>query len=357
MLRPRNSTPGRLWWTRIYVGGRLDPTWTNRRTVSKFFEWKETLKPRVSLARQSRKIRLCVQTPDLDDYDATLRAARDMFSVVDAAAMSLQTERIETIADLACHVSVPEEPLRVYAGLTNHSDEQVVSCAYYEDVSVGSTSVVPQNDNAVLVQLLLPPKPLKMLSVTYSLAPKPHAVAVMTVANHSIKDIGWIIMEDVNYVPPPSIASRKPNPIHREKISENCQVSFPWHALVAKQVSRKEIAADADNVTALAKTWQKLIKRRVWGIDPVKGEEREYNHVRSDALRQNQHVHFGRTYGFVIIKQSELDKAHWTPNGRVAFVGNRAAHQSGLEWMSLTSGQTVETEFNRWFWGINAKCN
>ena len=112
---------------------------------------------------------------------------------------------------------------------------------------------------------------------------------------------GWYEMEDVNYVPPPSIASRKESPIHRDRISENGEVSFPWHALVARQLSRKEVASETANIDALDKAWEKLIKRRVWGIDPAKGEVREYEDVRREAVRQNKQVHFGRTYGFVVI--------------------------------------------------------
>ena len=36
-------------------------------------------------------------------------------------------------------------------------------------------------------------------------------------------------------------------------------------------------------------------------------------------------VHFGRTYGFVVIKHSELEQQHWIPKGRVVFIGNRVA--------------------------------
>ena len=79
-------------------------------------------------------------------------------------------------------------------------------------------------------------------------------------------------MEDVNNVPPSSIAARKPTPLHREKISDNDQISVPWQALVAKQFSRKDVAADKANITALDKALEKLIKRRVWAIDPAKGE-------------------------------------------------------------------------------------
>ena len=71
----------------------------------------------------------------------------------------------------------------------------------------------------------------------------------------------------------------------------------------------------------------KLIGREVWGRDPATGDVREYDDVRRDALRNNTQLHFGRTFGFVVIKHSELEKQHWVPKGRVVFIGNRVADQ------------------------------
>ena len=79
-------------------------------------------------------------------------------------------------------------------------------------------------------------------------------------------------MDDVNYIPPPSIASRKPTPIHRERLSAAGEVSLPWHSLVARQLSKKEVASDQRNIDALDKAWIKLIDRHVWGLDPDEGE-------------------------------------------------------------------------------------
>ena len=47
-------------------------------------------------------------------------------------------------------------------------------------------------------------------------------------------------------------------------------------------------------------------------------------------MRNNTQVHFGRTFGFVFIKQSEVEEKHWAPKGRVVFIGNRVADQSGF---------------------------
>ena len=79
-------------------------------------------------------------------------------------------------------------------------------------------------------------------------------------------------MEDVNYVPPPNIASRRKHPLHRDKISEIGEVSLSWHSLVARQLSRKEVASDPKYIEALDNAWIKLIGREVWGLDPATGD-------------------------------------------------------------------------------------
>ena len=151
---------------------------------------------------------------------------------------------------------------------------------------------------------------------------------------------GWFNMEDVNYVPAPNIDSRKENPIHREKLSDIGEVSLSWHSLVARQLSRKEVASDPKYIDALDNAWIKLIGREVWGLDPTKGDVKEYDDVRRDALRKNTQVHFGRTFGFVVIKHSELDKTQWVPKGRVVFIGNRIADQSGFAALCSEQGSS-----------------
>ena len=62
---------------------------------------------------------------------------------------------------------------------------------------------------------------------------------------------GWFHREDVNYVPPPNIASRKKDPLHRDKLSDVAEISQSWHSLVARQLSRKEVASDQTYIDAL----------------------------------------------------------------------------------------------------------
>ena len=64
-------------------------------------EWKEQLKPRVSLARQLRQIKACVQAKDVDDYTATLRAAQAMFAVIAAPQMLPATDHLTPLSELA----------------------------------------------------------------------------------------------------------------------------------------------------------------------------------------------------------------------------------------------------------------
>ena len=81
-------------------------------------------------------------------------------------------------------------------------------------------------------------------------------------------------------------------------------VKFHYHGTLSK----KEVAADQKNIEALDKAWLKLINRSVWGVDPDKLEVREHHDVRNDALRTNKQVHFGTTFGLVVITHSELNK-------------------------------------------------
>ena len=87
---------------------------------------------------------------------------------------------------------------------------------------------------------------------------------------------------------------------------------------------------DQKYVEALDNAWIKLIKREVWGLDPSEGDVREYDDVRREVVKKDKQVHFGRTFGFVVIKHSELEKEHWVPKGRIVFIGSRVADQSGF---------------------------
>ena len=69
---------------------------------------------------------------------------------------------------------------------------------------------------------------------------------VFALINQLQQSSEWYTMEDVNYVPPPSTGSRKEQPIHRDHISASGEVSLPWYALVARQLSRSEVAKDKD---------------------------------------------------------------------------------------------------------------
>ena len=76
-------------------------------------------------------------------------------------------------------------------------------------------------------------------------------------------------MDDVNYVPPPNIASRKEAPIHRDHIYDAGEMPLPWHPFVARQFSHKEDSSNTSYLIALDKAWIKLIDRSVWGLKKV----------------------------------------------------------------------------------------
>ena len=112
-------------------------------------------------------------------------------------------------------------------------------------------------------------------------------------------------------------------------------MSFPWHSS-----SAKTNAENLNNAKALSKAWPKLINRSAWRLDPAKSEVREYDAVRIEALKAKKQIHFGRTFDFVDIKQSNLHMENWVPKGRVVFIGNRVADQSGFGALFVKQGSS-----------------
>ena len=287
-----------------------------------------------------------------DDYKEKLKIARGQYATNAAPSMFLAQESIDTITDMAARLSIHEDILRAYMGIDDDDKEQYYICALQSESSDPSGMVreprpyghrVSSSSNA-----LAPASASERTDNSNALAAASANEANLGVAlaSASAHDCGkqdeynfiqqletvtkWFNMEDVNYVPPPNIASRKANPLHRDKLSEIGEVSLSWHALVARQLSRKEVSLDPSYIDALDNAWIKLIKRQVWGLDLSKRDVREYDDVRREAVKKKKQVHFGRTYGFVVIKHPELEKEQWVPKGRVVFIGNRVADQSGF---------------------------
>ena len=88
------------------------------------------LKSRVSLARQNRHIRSCVQHDDLADYQEKIRAAQAKYAVNAAPAMYLKHDTSGTIDDMASRLSVHEDVLRAYLGIDDDDREQHYICAF-----------------------------------------------------------------------------------------------------------------------------------------------------------------------------------------------------------------------------------
>ena len=92
-------------------------------------EWITSLKPRMLLARKNRGIVGHVSADDLDDYNEKLKAAQDKYAVNAAPSMYLAKESIDTITDMATRLSIHEDVLRAYMGITDDAKEQDYICA------------------------------------------------------------------------------------------------------------------------------------------------------------------------------------------------------------------------------------
>ena len=169
--------------------------------------------------------------------------------------MYLAKESIDTITDMATRLSIHEDVLRAYMGIDDDDKEQYYICALQPESSDQSGMVkeprpyrhrVSSSSNA-----LAPASASERTDNSNALAAASANEANLSVALASasahycgkqdecnfIQQLEtvtkWFNMDDVNYVPPPNIASRKANPLHRDKLSEIGEVSLSWHALVA----------------------------------------------------------------------------------------------------------------------------
>ena len=86
--------------------------------------WKEDLNPKVSRATQNRNIKSHVRSEDMQDYQAKLKAAQAQYAVNAAPNMFLANEPIDTLTDMANRLSVHEDVLRSYLGITDDDKEQ-----------------------------------------------------------------------------------------------------------------------------------------------------------------------------------------------------------------------------------------
>ena len=112
-------------------------------------------------------------------------------------------------------------------------------------------------------------------------------------------------------------------PEHRVKIGAS---PLPFNALVARPVSRKEIAATPAAKKAMDSEWARLREKSVWDNSTV----REWSEVAEEARKAGKEVQFGYLFGICVEKNSELPEGHPSRKfkGRVVFQGNRVVNQN-----------------------------
>ena len=113
------------------------------------------------------------------------------------------------------------------------------------------------------------------------------------------------------------------NSSHRQKVPE---FDFPFSALVARPVGKKEIASEPTAQAALDAEWTKLVKARVWDANAP----REWSALSAEARKENRTIHVGRVFEICVEKGSELPAG--SPGrkykGRSVFQGNAARDQN-----------------------------
>ena len=126
---------------------------------------------------------------------------------------------------------------------------------------------------------------------------------------------------------------------HRPKIPEHC---FPFSALVARPVGKKEIQNTPSAQAAMDKEWLKLVNAEVWL--PC---AREWSDVVAEARRMNKTVHVGRVFEICVEKGSELPERDPGRKfkGRSVFQGNnvRDHNWNWAEFQELSSAPASMT--------------
>ena len=111
---------------------------------------------------------------------------------------------------------------------------------------------------------------------------------------------------------------------HRPKVPE---FAFPFSALVARPVGKKEVQGNPKAKAALDKEWLKLVNAEVWLPKP-----REWNDVANEAKRMNKTIHVGRVFEICVEKGSELPESDPGRKfkGRSVFRGTMFETRTGI---------------------------
>eukprot|EP00959_Pyramimonas_sp_CCMP1952_P183483 3836414-Pyramimonas_sp.AAC.1 len=88
-------------------------------------------------------------------------------------------------------------------------------------------------------------------------------------------------------------------PAHRDTIPDS-----PWArpALVTRNLSKKEVAAEPRAQDALRKQYERLDKKQTWMLETVA----EKDDIESQAIRTGRKVHFFNILGLSSVKHEEL---------------------------------------------------
>jgi hypothetical protein len=110
---------------------------------------------------------------------------------------------------------------------------------------------------------------------------------------------------------------------HRVKVAPR---RFPFNALVARPVSRKEIESNPNAKAAMNNEWDRLKEKKVWNETVV----RDMSDVAAEAKRDMKEIQFGWLFGVCVEKNWELKSENPARGykGRVVFQGNRVVNQN-----------------------------
>mgnify|MGYP003892569001 FL=1 len=131
-----------------------------------------------------------------------------------------------------------------------------------------------------------------------------------------------VLLDVLDPVPAmPTILTKKK---HRAHIPE--RRDFPFNALVARKVSKKEIENEPKAQKAVKQEWDRLRSKNCWDEDEVY----EWSEVANWAKSRGEEHHFGHLFCITVEKNSELpqDNPNRKYKGRVVFQGNQVKDQN-----------------------------
>ena len=93
--------------------------------------------------------------------------------------------------------------------------------------------------------------------------------------------------------------------LHRDKVAPKV---LPFNAMVAKPITRKEVAKIPRAKAAMDEEWERLRKKEVWDLSTVE----EWSKVASKARAEGREVAFGYVFGICVPVSYTHLRAHET---------------------------------------------